>query len=241
MIKFIVQIILKFFGYRLLRYDKGKIKFDDILLKIFKNKSLKIVDIGANEGQSVKRFNKIFKKTIIYSIEPSKFAYEFLIANNKNSKNVHFFNYAIGDVTKKKLFYDYNLSVLSSFHKINKKESSNLKYKKEEVQVITLDQFCESKKLSNVSILKIDTQGSEEKILKGGSISLKNGVFDIIELEIIMGNYYEKYFSFLSIEKFLIKFNYRLLALDRTLNFFKDPRMYCNAIYVRNDLYDKIK
>ena len=232
---------MKFFGYRLLRYDKGKIKFDDILLKIFKNKSLKIVDIGANEGQSIKRFNKIFKKTTIYSIEPSKFAYEFLLANYKNSKNVYLFNYAIGDIAKKKLFYDYNESVLSSFHKINKKESLNLKYKKEEVQVITLDQFCKLKKLTNVNILKIDTQGSETKILRGGIVSLKKGVFDIIELEVIMGDYYEKYFSFFSIEKFLIKFNYRLLALDRTPNFFKDSRMYCNAIYARNDIYNKIK
>ena len=34
---------------------------------------------------------------------------------------------------------------------------------------------------------------AEIKVLKGGNKSLKKGLFDLIELEIIMGDYYEKY------------------------------------------------
>ena len=137
-------------------------------------------------------------------------------------------------------FYNYNNNVLSSLYKIDKKYSNNLDYNRKKIQVLSLDYFCKSQKLTNINILKIDTQGNEVKVLKGANKSLKKGLFDLIELEIIMGNYYENYSNFYSVEKFLIKNNYRIVALDRKLNFFNDKKLYCNALYIRKDLYKKL-
>ena len=242
LIKIIIQKIVNLFGYKVSKKNINLVKnFDTILKKIFLNKKIKIIDIGANEGQSIIRFKKIFNNSKIYSIEPSETAFKKLLKKNKNKKNVFLFNFAIGEKIKKKFFYDYNDSVLSSFYKISKQNSLNLNYEKKIVKVITLDNFCKKQKLSNINILKIDTQGNEIEVLKGASKSLKKGIFDLIELEIIMGDYYEKYFSFFSIENFLIKNNYRLFALDRTPNFFNDKRLYCNAIYIKKNIYKKIK
>jgi len=241
MIKLIIQKIINLFGYRVSKNSNNKIKnFDTILKKIFKSKNIKIIDIGANTGQSITRFEKIFNNPKIYSIEPSESAFNQLQKNNKDKKDIFLFNFAIGDKEGKRLFFDYKDSVLSSFYKINKKNSLNLKYAKKNVQVFTLDHFCKMQKLSNINILKIDTQCNEEAVLKGASKSLKKGLFYLIEMEIAMGNYYKNYFSFFSLEKFLIKNNYRLIALDRTPNFFNDRRLYCNGIYIRKDLYNKI-
>ena len=71
-------------------------------------------------------------------------------------------------------------------------------------------------------------------------LSLKKGVFQIIELEIILGEYYNIKNSFLDIEKNLIKNNYRLLATDRLINFFSNKYMYFNAIYIKQSLYKKL-
>ncbi len=234
------QKIFNFLGYQISRVDKKKVKnFDTIHKKIFKNRKVKVIDIGANTGQSIIRFNKILNLEKIYSIEPSPIAFEQLYTNFKEKKNIKLFNFAIGRTKGISTFYDYNKNVLSSFNKLNNENKSNFKYKKNKVKVLTLDDFCKSNKISKINILKIDTQGNEINILKGAAKSLKKGLFELVELEIILGNYYEKYSNFYSYEKYL-SYRYRLIATDKRLNFFNDKRMYCNILYIRNDLYEKI-
>ena len=150
------------------------------------------------------------------------------------------YNFAIGDKNQKKIFFDYENNVLSGFNKLNKQNRLKNKLNKQIVSVSTLDNFCKKNKLKNIHILKIDTQGNEAKVLKGSSKSIRMGIFNIIELEIIMGDYYEEYSNFYEIEKYLVNNNYRLIALDKRLNFFNDKRLYCNALYIRKDLYKKL-
>jgi len=239
--KIIFQNFLNLFGYRVSSIKKNNIKdFDDTLRKIFKQSNLNIIDIGANTGQSIDRFKKLFNKSKIYSIEPSKHAFNKLKKNYNNIKDVFLYNCAIGDKNQKKFFFDYDNNVLSGFNKLNKQNRLKNKFNKQIVSVSTLDNFCKKNKLKNIHILKIDTQGNEAKILKGSSRSIRMGIFNIIELEIIMGDYYEEYSNFYEIEKYLVNNNYRLIALDKRLNFFNDKRLYCNALYIRKDLYKKL-
>ena len=239
--KVFLQKFFKLFGYKISSIKVNNIKnFDETLKKIFKNNKLNIIDIGANTGQSIERFEKIFDISKIYSIEPSKYAFNKLEQNYNHKKNVYLYNHAIGNLNKKKFFFDYKDNVLSSFNKLNKKNKLKNKFKKQIVNVSTLDHFCKKHKLKNVHILKIDTQGNETEVLKGSTLSLRMGVFKVIELEIIMGDYYEKYSNFYEIEKYLVNNNYRFLAIDKKINFFNDRRLYCNALYIRKDLYKKL-
>ena len=239
--KIIFQKFLNLFGYRISSIKKNNIKdFDDTLRKIFKQSNLNIIDIGANTGQSIDRFKKLFNKSKIYSIEPSKHAFNKLKKNYNNKKDIFLYNCAIGDKNQKKFFFDYENNVLSSFNKLNKQNRLKNRFNKQIVSVLTLDNFCNKNKLKNIHILKIDTQGNETNVLKGSNKSIRMGIFNIIELEIIMGDYYEKYSNFYEIEKYLVNNNYRLVALDKKLNFFNDKRLYCNALYIRKDLYKKL-
>jgi len=240
--KFILQKILNIFGYKVISLNNKIVKdFDQTIKKIFNKKKIKIIDIGANTGQTIDRFQRIFSNCEIYSVEPSFNAFSKLNRDYKEKKNISLFNFAIGDKKKNKIFYDYNDNVLSSFNKLNKKNSLNKIYKKNKVKVLSLDEFCKQYKISNINILKIDTQGNEINVLRSGAKSLRSQIFDLIELEIILGDYYNNFSNFFSLEGYLIKNNYRLLALDRRLNFFNDERMYCNAIYIKKNLYNKIK
>lgn len=240
--KIFLQKLLNIFGYRVTALNIKIVKdFDQTIKKVFKKKKLKIIDIGANTGQTIDRFERIFSECEIYSIEPSINAFSKLSKNYKNKKNVFLFNFAIGDKKKNKIFYDYDDNVLSSFNKLNKKNSLNKTFKKNKVKVLSLDKFCKQNKIAKIDILKIDTQTNEINVLRSGTKSLKNQIFDLIELEITLGDYYNNFTNFFSLEEFLIKNNYRLLALDRRLNFFNDKRMYCNAIYIKKSLYNNLK
>ena len=86
----------------------------------------------------------------------------------------------------------------------------------------------------------MDTQGYEELILRGAENLIAKQKIDLIELEIILGNYYEKSSSFKKIEDALFDGNYRLLALDRRLNVFENKKFYFNALYASQNIYKKL-
>ena len=88
--------------------------------------------------------------------------------------------------------------------------------------------------------MKIDTQGYEELILRGAKKLITEQKIDLIELEIILGDYYEKSSSFKKIEDALSSGSYRLLALDRRLNVFENRKFYFNALYASQNIYKKL-
>lgn len=239
MIKTILQKIVNSFGYKISKNKKNKFKnFDLILKKILNFNNVNIIDIGANKGQTIERFKKIFNKPKIYAFEPTNNLTKLLEKKYANDQNVKIFNQAVGNKHGKTIFYNYLNNELNSIYKI--KDSHHKKFKTTQCKITTVDHFCLKHKLKKIDILKIDTQGNEKKILEGAKKSLKNGVFKVIELEIILGEYYNVNNSFSDIEQNLGINNYRLLAVDRLINFFSNKYMYFNAIYIRGDLYKKI-
>ena len=62
-----------------------------------------------------------------------------------------------------------------------------------------------NKKINKIDVLKIDTQGYEDKVLKGSILNLRRNNIKAIVTEIMFDNVYEKYFSFSDIEKYIVK------------------------------------
>ena len=239
MFKRVIQKLLNFFGYKISKNKQNKFKnFDFIIKKILRRRKINIIDIGANKGQTIERFKKIFSEAKIYAFEPTKNLAEKLDKIYMEDENVKIFNKAVGDKNGKNNFFNYSNNELNSLYEI--KDLNFKSYVKTKCEVISLDKFCLDNNIEKIDILKIDTQGNEKKILEGAKKSLKKGVFQIIELEIILGEYYNIKNSFLDIEKNLIKNNYRLLATDRLINFFSNKYMYFNAIYIKQSLYKKL-
>ena len=237
--KKIIQNLINFFGYKIIKTKKKKYRdFDQILKKILKNNNNIIFDVGANKGQSLERYIKLFKNTFFYSFEPSLEAFKILNLKYKNFGNIKLFNIALGSEKKKKLFYEYKNNELSSFNKINKKFDETKK--KISVEVDTIDSIFKQNNLKKINLLKMDTQGYEEPILIGAKNSIAEQKIDLIELEIILGDYYEKSSSFKKIEDTLSSGGYRLLALDRRLNIFENKKFYFNALYASQNVYKKL-
>jgi len=239
MIKTILQKIVNSFGYKISKNKKNKFKnFDLIIKKILNFNKITIIDIGANKGQTIERFKKIFNKPKIYAFEPTKNLTKLLDKKYANDQNVKIFNQAVGDKNGKTTFFNYSNNELNSLYQI--KDPNFKRFNKTKCDLISLDRFCIENKIENIDILKIDTQGNEKKILEGAKKSLKKGIFQIIELEIILGEYYDIKNSFFDIEKNLIRNNYKLLAIDRLINFYSNKYMYFNAIYIKQNLYKKL-
>ena len=197
-------------------------EFNKIGLKKFYRKLLSknptIIDVGANKGQTIVFFKKIFPKLKIFAFEPSE-TYKFLEKKYQNDKNIKLSNVAIDKKKGKKKFYYHkfksnNTSGLSGFYKINKDSKDHIRLRSSErtkilnemnfsysVNCMSLDDIF--KKKINIDLLKIDTQGNELNVLKGSKKLLKSIKF--IKLELMLYDYYEKSYSISDIDLFLKK------------------------------------
>jgi FkbM family methyltransferase len=137
------------------------------LMKFKKNPKI-VLDVGAHIGILSVKFAKMYKKVKIYAIEPEKGNFKKLITNiklNKLEKTIYPAKIALLDrsgITKLGLCqFD------SGSHSLFIKNA-----KSEKVKVTTLDQIRRKIK-RKIDLIKIDTEGSEYKILIGGSRCLK--------------------------------------------------------------------
>ena len=238
------QFILNHAGLKILKCAEN-LSFDDIYkILILKDYPL-IIDVGAHEGESIDRFKKIFNDATIHSFEPNLENIKYL-DKYKNEKTI--INYvALSDRSGKIDFYKNSIvSGSASFYKptmntiwnkqnLKKSKSDKIELiKKIQVETQTLDEYVESNSIDIIDILKIDTQGSEDKVLHGAKNSLESGIIQCIEVEIMIQQLYEYKTNFFNLEKYLIPNNYKIFAINRSGNLLNDPNLYIDVLYVKN-------
>ena len=145
--------------------------------KLNLNKFGKIIDIGANFGVQTLQFAKEFENSLIFSIEPTSYAYQKFQKNlelNQNlKKNIKSFNSFIGTSDQKKpelIYSSWNLDsngIKHPKHLGEKKDTKN-------AQILTLDEFISKNNISNVDFIKLDVDGYEYYVIKSGFNFLKN-------------------------------------------------------------------
>ena len=243
-----IRKLLKHYGYNIIKHNS----FDNIF-KNYLGEQPTIFDVGANKGQSIQRFENIFKEPEIHSFEPIKFESDKLFEKFKDKSNIIINNYAVGDINEFKKFNISKKTGSSSFNKKNKNSrwldirTRQTNISKEdiildkvvEVEVIKLDDYCKKNNINNIDLLKIDTEGYEDKVLQGSLDLMNSGKISVIFIEIQLGNVYDKYLNFLDIEKYLIPNNFRLVAqASNSLNLIDDVNFSNNLIYFNKKKYD---
>ena len=232
MIKKTIKKIVNNFGYDFKKLNKKDhdLSFDEILKKKLPTDPI-IFDIGANKGQSIERYLKIFNNPTIHSFEPIKDEIYKLEKKYQNNKNIYLNNFALGEKNEIRNFNITAKSDNSSFNEINlgtnwiktrstQNNTSEEGYIKkiEKVKVSTLDEYVKENKIDKIDLIKIDTQGYEDKVLEGSLNTIKSNKISVIQTEIMFDNNYKKYFSFSDLEKFVIPYNFRMVGIDLVHN-----------------------
>ena len=82
-------------------------------------------------------------------------------------------------------------------------------YSEHKVNTITLDKFCEEKKIKHIDILKIDVDGSELEVLLGGDKMLNMVKIILVEVNDTKSKFKEK---FIEVKNLLEKkYNFKLI------------------------------
>jgi FkbM family methyltransferase len=253
MIRKSIKFFFNILGFDILRINSKykKLSFDNIHKKITNCNNPIIFDVGANKGQSIKRFRKIFPNSTIHAFEPVIEDFNNLKKEYNDDKKIFLNNFALGDNFGKGMFNITTSSLHSSFYKLNlntewiriRSKEFNVTEKQYTTKTVpinidTINNYCSINNILKIDILKLDTQGYEDKILLGSSNILPK--IKLIEIELMFDDVYEKRLNFYDIEKHLLQNNFRILALEPiNFNNLLEGYMFCiNAIYLNQDKHD---
>tara|TARA_B100001057_G_scaffold498198_1_gene604482 strand:- start:1152 stop:1841 length:690 start_codon:yes stop_codon:yes gene_type:complete len=205
------------------------------IVKFINNKDVKIVvDIGAHKGEFLNHIKKINGIRKVFSLEPQKKIYQNLLQEVDNKK---FFAYNIGisNFNGKQKMQINDFTMTSSLSTVNKKSSyykiknfiiGNKKKKFEYIKTEKLDFFIKKRKLNNIDLLKIDTEGHEFQVIKSGLKTLKKTKYLLIEFR--QNDLYLNYSSS-ALHKIIKKNKFKLVKRFKFPMFSMEDRLYRNS------------
>ncbi len=149
-----------------------------------------IIDVGANEGQFAKMISKYFPNASIYCFEPLPAPFKKLSewAESQNGRN-KVFNIALGDTEGVvEMFSHLDHSPSSSFLRTTKINEELYPFMKKQTSVLvpmtTLDKIVVNlpNPLAAEMLIKLDVQGYEDRIIRGGTETFRKARACILEV-----------------------------------------------------------
>ena len=178
-----VKRFLRKFGFDVVRYRS----FGDDILTPLAPKT--ILDIGANNGKSAQEMRKRFPHAQIYSFEPLQDCFRELTKKMAGDKNFQAFNVALGkesgeSVIKRSSFHpSSSILTMSNLHKTLYPKSAGMS--EERITIARLDDTVRDIKIEKPLFIKMDVQGFEAEVIKGGSETLKHAELVLMETSFV--------------------------------------------------------
>lgn len=207
--------------------------------KIFKEYTklspLILVDVGARGGPH-RRWRQLSENLMVFGFEPDE--EEFRKLNEKAKKNYMYFPIALFD---KKGTIDINITKYRGSSSVYLPHPSLLGrfFGSEGAEIIqkikvpchTLEGLVKEENIPDVDFLKIDTEGSELKILEGAKELLKNQILGI-EVELGFYPFHQNQPLFWEVDKYLRELGFILFDLS----LFRDKRKKYPEVYSKGQV-----
>ena len=242
-------IVTYYYAKKLVKYIINKLGFEVISIKRSPNHNLlglknypirSIIDVGANSGQFAKAITDFFPEAEIYCIEPLQDVFNQLAcwANKQNGK-IKTFNFALGDsqgISEIILHADHNYS--SSLLRTTDYAKSIYPQMKRQspvtVNVTTLDSLVNnlSTLLVGDILIKLDVQGYEDRVIRGGMETFRKARACILEIN--LDHLYEYQADFQDLTNLLYSLGYRYIGnLDQT--YAEDGHViFIDSVFIRH-------
>jgi FkbM family methyltransferase len=140
--------------------------FKNLLLNL--KKDFIVFDIGANIGTTVMPFAKKCETGFVYAFEPNPDTVN-LLNNNlglNNFENIEIYNLGLGNNPGNKKLYRINENNFG----MDRIMSTGIQkqFPAFDITISTIDLFVKEKQIKRIDLIKIDTEGYETEIIKGG-------------------------------------------------------------------------
>jgi FkbM family methyltransferase len=152
------------------------------------------LDVGANRGQTIDAFRRIFTAPVIHAFEPASEMFR-MLEDRAFGPGVFLHHMALGREPGEREFTNYQSKYLSSFLPLERHPQNRFRAveveSKEIVRIGTVDAFLKEHGLTRVDLLKIDVQGFDLEVLLGASDALSTGVVQNVLVELNFVPMYE--------------------------------------------------
>jgi FkbM family methyltransferase len=163
-----------------------------------------VFDVGANAGQSAKKYLSNFPEALIYSFEPVADTFAGLVATFSRQPRVKPFRLALGSTDgQTRMATDAGPSDM-----FRVRGDGN-----ETVEMQTLDGFCHDHNIGHIDFLKIDTEGHDLEVLKGATRLLQSARVSAIQVEAGMNPGNDWHVPMEALKGFLESMGYYLFAI----------------------------
>ena len=211
----------------------GEYRFLDKLSKIHPIRVC--IDIGANFGDYGERIAQLNNGAEIHCFEPGSDAFS-ILKNRLGSDKKHFLNnYALSDTAgEKEMYINKDASQLNSFHQVTGDVMSMVK-------IDTLDNYVKERGISHMDLVKMDTEGHEFFVLRGGDEFFRKKCADFVQFEfgnaaIYARTFFRDIFDFFNDREYDI-YKIKPLTLEKVVYAPEYEKiMYANFVAVRKDI-----
>ena len=191
MIKRVFHGVLRRLGYELRPLWSPTDAFLEQQRLLAGSEPLTIIDAGAHRGESAMMYRGLFPTAAIYSFEPFPESFAAYKKQTAGLTNVQVFNVALSDRAGEAEFnsnqYTATNSLLNTAPEVESVWPGGPTDTKEKirVQTTTLDRFCQEHSIEAIDLLKLDVQGAEPLVLKGGEHLIRSGKVRLVYTEIM--------------------------------------------------------
>ena len=209
----------------------------DIIHSLNLNPNHSIIDVGGADGTVSIMLSKAFPNAKIYTFEPIQASFQQLSQNTNTYPNIQINNLALGNKAQKLQMQIAERITSSSLFDINeeiedKYLATNIKKKsEEEIEVKRLDDIFDDNQIFN--LIKLDVQGYELEVLKGGIEVLKQTKIVLIEMQ--NHDIYSKAPKYYDLDAFLREHHFILYDIVPSIR--RDKKLYeWDSIYLNQTL-----
>lgn len=181
-----------------------------------------VMDVGANNGDTVQQYLTAYPGASVYAFEPFPEVYRQLVERFAHDPRVRACQSAVTDDAGTRRFYVNDVSYgnslfplhpASKWAELSGAASSARPAQTIDVRAITLDEFCAAEGLDEVDLLKMDIQGGEALALEGAARLLGQRAVRVVYLEVLFAPLYDGQAYFCDVTRLLNRHGYHLFGL----------------------------
>jgi FkbM family methyltransferase len=195
-----------------------------------------VLDIGANTGQFSRTIHALLPNATIYAFEPQADCFEAIRQGFAGSPNLHAIQTAVGDEDGEITFHRNEFSQSSSVLELTDLHKEAFPWAKEsreiQVPIHRLDTLQADIELTPSLLIKIDVQGYEDRVLRGGEQVIRQA--DFVLIETAFEQLYEGEATFGAVYEIMLEYGFRYAGnLDQIINPATDRPLYADALFIR--------
>lgn len=202
---------------------------------------LVIFDVGASIGTLSGCLAKISAVARVDAFEPIPSVYKQLTERMQEFPQVVCHNVALGETNSQMdMYIEDQALATSSFLKMDDlhKQEFTMQYgsHRQTLSVVTLDDYVLEHNLPVPHLIKIDVQGFEDKVIKGGIDTIRKARFCCLEMS--LEPLYREAPLFDDIYTMMSKENFKLIGIDGVLKGKSGRTLQVDGIFQNNNIID---